>query len=71
MTKAIILANQLRDGMPYDEARIENELRRLAQVEVHRNQLLQLLAELRGWDHLNSVADGEYWKRRIDQLKLT
>lgn len=66
MTKAIILANQLRDGMPYDEARIENELRRLAQVEAQRNQLVWLLLELHCWDHLDSAADGAYWKRRIE-----
>lgn len=68
MTKAHTLANVLRDGMPYDEAEIENELRHVAQVEVHRNQLLWLLGELRGWDMLDSAADGEYWKRRINEL---
>ena len=54
--EALRLADSLRDGVPYDEAEIENELRRLAQVEGHRNQLLRLAAtDSDEWNPVSTV----------------
>ena len=35
-------------------------------LQTQRDALLSLLGSIRGWDMLDSTADGVYWKREID-----
>ena len=47
-----------------EEANWQADRRLAAQREVER--LRSLLLRLQHWDHMDSAADGPYWKREID-----
>jgi len=52
------------------ERQVLNEIKEQVMLreaaEARADELANLLRRIRQWDHLDSAADGPYWKREID-----